>query len=80
LEFEVAAWGEGFEGFIYHVLRVSEAGEDSTAMDVVESFGEVPFVFCVFDFKTAVWWNTMFRVSGVFEGLVGENTKVAGLD
>jgi hypothetical protein len=80
LKFEVAAWGEGFEGFVYHVLRVFEAGEDRTAMDVVESFGEVPFVFCVVDFKTAVWWNTVFRVSGWSEGLVGGNTKVVGLD
>ena len=54
MEFEVAAWGEGFKGFVNHVLRVFEAGEDSTAMDVVESFSEVPFVFCVVDLKTAV--------------------------
>ena len=80
MKFEVAAWGEGFEGFVYHVLGVFEAGEDSTAMDVVESFGEVPFVFCVVDFKTAVWWNTVFRVSEIFEWLVGGITKEAGLD
>jgi hypothetical protein len=60
LEFKVAAWGEGFKCFVNHVLRVFEAGEDSTAMDVVESFGEVPFVFCVVDFKTTVGWNTVF--------------------
>jgi hypothetical protein len=60
LEFKVAAWGEGFEGFVYYVLRVFEAGDYSTAMDIVESFGKVPFIFCVVDFKTTVGWNTMF--------------------
>jgi hypothetical protein len=59
LEFEVAAWGERFERFVDHVLRVFEAGEESPSMDVVESLGEDPFVFSIVNFEMAIWWNAV---------------------
>jgi hypothetical protein len=62
LEFEVATWSERFESFANHVFGVFEAGEESPAVDVVKFFGEFPFVFCVFDFETAIGWDTVFLV------------------
>jgi hypothetical protein len=59
LEFEITAWDERFEGFVDHVLGVFEAGEESSPMDIVKSFGKVPFVFCVVEFEAAVWRNTV---------------------
>jgi hypothetical protein len=65
LEFEVATWGERFEGFGDHILGVFEAGDESPPVDVVKFLGEVPLVFCVINFEAAVCWDAILLVSGV---------------
>lgn len=55
MEFEIAAWGERGEGLVDYLLRVFEAGEESTAMYIVKFLREDPLVFCIVDFEPEVW-------------------------
>ena len=57
MEFEIAAWDERGEGLVDYLLRVSEAGEESTAMYIVKFLRKDPFVFCIVYFESEVWRN-----------------------
>jgi len=68
LQFEVAARGEGVEGFLEDVARVAEAGEEGAAVDEGEFFVEGPGVFGVVDLESTVGWDAGLLVMEVREG------------
>lgn len=55
LEFEVPARSEVVVSLLNDGARISEAGEQSAAVNVVEGAAIVPVVFCVGDFEFAVY-------------------------
>lgn len=75
LKLEISTWFKVVEDLLYHSTIIFETCDDSTSVDVIKRFGEVPVVLCIVDLELAIWWDTVIIRKGVWKGAIWETYK-----